>query len=179
MHRLPHPILSPPAKLVCKIPIQLYTVGGHVQLTKHTDYGLRVLFYLAIQSKPRVSTEEIAAVFGIARNHLSKVVAKLAGNGIVESARGKGGGIRLRSAPKEICVGDVVRLLEGETFLVNCNRPLCPVLPACRLRQVMQEAQRACFAVFDSYSLHDLTSGRGEALRTLLNVSVPANGTGA
>ena len=150
-----------------------------MQLTKHTDYGLRVLFYLALQSDSRVSTEEIASVFGIPRNHLSKVVAKMAGNGIVESARGKGGGIRLKSAPQKISVGDVVRLLEGEALIVNCNRPLCPVLPACRLRQVMLEAQQACFAVFDSYSLHDLTSGRGEALRILLNVSVPTNAAGA
>ena len=150
-----------------------------MQLTKHTDYGLRVLFYLALESKSRVSTEEIAAVFDIPRNHLSKIVAKLAGNGILESARGKGGGIRLRRAPEDICVGDVVRLLEGETSIVNCNRPLCPVLPACRLRHVMLEAQRACFAVFDSYSLQDLISGRAGALRTLLSVSVPANSAGA
>lgn len=34
----------------------------------------------------------------------------------------------------------------------------------------MLEAQQACFAVFDSYSLLDLTSDRGGELRTLLNV---------
>ena len=154
-------------------------IANKVQLTKHTDYGLRVLFYLALRSNSRASTEEIATVFRIPRNHLSKVVAKLAGNGIVKSARGKGGGIRLGKAPENICVGDVVRLLEGEEFIVNCHRPLCPILPACRLRQVMLEAQQACFAVFDSYSLLDLTSDRGGELRTLLNVSAAESEAGA
>ena len=62
--------------------------------------------------------------------------------------------------------------------LVNCNRPLCPVLPM-QIATSNAEAQRGMFCGVRQLLLHDLTSGRGEALRTLLNVSVPANGTGA
>lgn len=62
-----------------------------MQLTAHTDYALRVLIYLAINTEKRVTITELADFFGISRNHLVKVVHKLGVKGFVLTVRGKGG----------------------------------------------------------------------------------------
>ncbi len=63
-----------------------------MQLTKHTDYGLRTLVYLAMHPGRRVSTAEIAEMFDVPQNHLTKVIGHLASSGIVATRRGRGGG---------------------------------------------------------------------------------------
>jgi Rrf2 family transcriptional regulator, nitric oxide-sensitive transcriptional repressor len=70
-----------------------------MQLTQFTDYGLRSLMYLAAQPDRFSSVREISDHFGISRNHLVKVVHRLAQLGYLNSTKGKGRGIRLAHDP--------------------------------------------------------------------------------
>lgn len=67
-----------------------------MQLTRFTDYGLRSLMYLAVQPDRFSNVREISDHFGISRNHLVKVVHRLAQLGYV---KGKGGGHPLGAYP--------------------------------------------------------------------------------
>lgn len=91
-----------------------------MQLTRFTDYGLRSLSYLAVQPNRFSTVREISDHFGISRNHLVKVVHRLAQLGYVSSSKGKGGGIRLAHDPKSIRLGDLVRALETNMTIVEC-----------------------------------------------------------
>lgn len=141
-----------------------------MQLTKHTDFGLRALIYLALHPDRRVATAEIAQVFDVPQSHLSKVVGQLAGSGVVQTFRGKGGGTKLAMPVEHIRIGAIVRQLEGEQELINCARPLCPAVPACRLIDAMQEAKTACLDVLDTYTLADVVNDRRQVLNSLLVV---------
>jgi Rrf2 family nitric oxide-sensitive transcriptional repressor len=97
-------------------------------------------------------------------------VAGLAG--YVGTVRGKGGGLRLARPATEIGVGDVLRRVETDMALVPCFAPVrasCPIIPACGLRGVLEEARQAFMAVLDRYSLADLVRRR-EELAVLLGV---------
>lgn len=129
-----------------------------MQLTRYTDYGLRVLIFLALQ-KPgaRSNVSDIASHFEIPRNHLVKIVHRLGQLGYVRTIRGKGGGIELALEPNQVRLGDVVRDLEATLEIVDCNSPApCPILPRCLLRGALAKAQKAFFAVLDEYSLAEL-----------------------
>lgn len=143
-----------------------------MQLKKHTDYGLRTLVYLAMHPGRRVSTAEIAEMFDIPQNHLTKVVGHLASSGILTTRRGRGGGSELAVSPDAIHVGTVVRQLEGEARLINCNRPLCPILRACHLRGLMRDAQTAFLDILDNCTLQDVIGNQHQELSALL--AVPA-----
>lgn len=149
-----------------------------MQFTKHTDYGLRTLIYLALNPGRRVATSEIAEVFGVPLNHLSKVVGRMAGAGLVGTFRGKGGGTVLARAPERIVIGDVIRELENEKQMINCERPACPAARACALRDVVQQAQDACFDVLDGYTLHDVIHHHKLALSELLKPALPTANKG-
>src|SRR5208337_3734127 len=91
-----------------------------MQLTRFTDYSLRVLVYLGAYPDRLCTISETADAYGISVNHLMKVVNRLSSVGYVETIRGKGGGMRLSRAPKMINIGDVVRHMEDSFDIVEC-----------------------------------------------------------
>jgi Rrf2 family nitric oxide-sensitive transcriptional repressor len=145
-----------------------------VQLTRYSDYSLRVLIYLALDPERLVTIEEIAQSYGISKAHLMKVVHQLGLNGYVETVRGRGGGLRLARRPEEITVGEVIRSTEENMALVECFDPessQCAIEPACGLRSVLHEALAAFLAVLDRHTLGDLVARRRKPLARLLEAS--------
>jgi Rrf2 family nitric oxide-sensitive transcriptional repressor len=130
-----------------------------MKLTTFSDYTLRVLMFLALNRERLATIPEIAAAYDISENHLMKVVHQLARSGVIESVRGKGGGIRLAREPEAIRLGQVVRASEGSTAIVEClsdDVGACRIAPACRLSGILVRAFDALYAALDDYTLADL-----------------------
>jgi Rrf2 family nitric oxide-sensitive transcriptional repressor len=145
-----------------------------VQLTRYSDYSLRVLIYLALDPERLATIAEVARRYDVSRAHLTKVVHRLGQRGFVETLRGRRGGFRLARPPEEIRVGDVVRATEESLALVDCfdeARSRCAIGPACGLRPVLDEALAAFLAVLDRHTLADLVARRRAPLVRLLEAS--------
>lgn len=141
-----------------------------MQLTYYTDYSLRVLMYLAVNSDRMINISEIAQRYGISRNHLVKVVHNLARGGFIKSYRGKGGGIELARNPAKINIGEVARYTEGPPKPVECfdaERNRCVIASACGLAGVLEEACDNFFATLDRYTLADLLKRRPRLAKIL------------
>ncbi len=85
-----------------------------MRLAEYTDYTLRVLMYCAARPQQRVTIGELAESHGVSKNHLMKIVNDLAHQGVLETTRGRGGGLQLLKDPASIRVGDVVRATETD-----------------------------------------------------------------
>lgn len=143
-----------------------------MRLTNYTDYSLRVLIYLAVKPHGDKSTiTEITEAYQISRNHLTKVIHQLGKIGLIETTRGRGGGITLAKAPTDIKIGDVVRETEEDFRIVECFGPdnKCVLTPVCGLRHVLHDALQAYLAVLDKYTLADLVK-EPELYRSLLRM---------
>ncbi|SDY25448.1 Rrf2 family transcriptional regulator, nitric oxide-sensitive transcriptional repressor [Evansella caseinilytica] len=142
-----------------------------MQLTIYTDYALRVLIYLGAQPVGKLSNiREIAGCYNISYNHLSKVVYELGKFGLIETIRGRNGGIRLSKDPGQINIGRVVRYTESPLAIVECfddTRNTCKISSACRLKGILNEALHAYLEVLDNYTLEDLLVNK-ETLNELL-----------
>lgn len=125
-----------------------------MRLTRYTDYALRVLLYLAAHPDRLCSIGEMARSYGVSQNHLMKVVNDLVSAGLLESARGRFGGVRLARAPQDINVGAVVRHTEGCFDLVDCGS--CVISGPCGLTGALRRATGAFIATLDGYTLSDL-----------------------
>ena len=129
-----------------------------MRLTSFTDFALRALMRLAGEPTRTFATNEIAAEFGISRNHLAKVVRDLGDNGFISTQRGAGGGFSLARPAQSITLGEVVRALEGASALVECFREDgggCALTPRCRLKARLAAAREAFMRELDMTTLAD------------------------
>jgi len=139
-----------------------------MQLTRFSDYSLRVLLYLAAHQDRLVSVEEISRAYGVSHHHLVKVVQLLVGQRLVASTRGRSGGLRLDRPPAAINVGALVRATEPHFDIVECfdrAANTCPIEPACGLKRVLMDAQRAFLGVLDRATLADFLPRAPELIR--------------
>lgn len=130
-----------------------------MNLTRYTDYSLRVLIYVGLHPERRVSIHEISEAFAVSQNHLVKVVHHLGKCGFLKTTRGRTGGLMLGQDPAAIRVGDVVRQTEPGFELLECFAPAtdhCAITQACRLKGVLAVALREFLAVLDRTTLADL-----------------------
>ncbi len=144
-----------------------------MHLTDRTDYGLRLLVFLAVHPE-RVSVATVARAFRVSEAHLAKVAQGLARAGFLATVPGRSGGMTLARPPEAIRVGDVVRALEP-IAVVECLAPdnTCPIAGVCGLQPVLGAATEAFLAVLDGVTIADVTRQR-EGLRDRLGVSDPA-----
>jgi Rrf2 family protein len=148
-----------------------------MQLTQFSNYAMRTLMYCALRRGGLCRVRDIAEAYGVSEHHLMKVVQVLGHIGVVETVRGRGGGIRLARPPHEIVVGDVVRATEGKMQLVECfdeAASTCPLTTVCRFRQALHRALDAFFLVLDGYTLADMVA-TPEPLEALLHLQRPAS----
>lgn len=131
-----------------------------MRLSEYTDYTLRVLMHCAAHRDERITIGELAERHGISKNHLMKVVNDLARQGLLETSRGRGGGLRLLSDPARITIGAVVRASETDFRVVECfseEHNQCVLTAGCRLKRVLGSAMKAWFDELDAVTLADIT----------------------
>ena len=143
-----------------------------MRLTFSTDYALRLLMLVGLETKRLVTIEEVADRFGISKNHLMKVAYHLGQAGYLQTVRGRNGGLRLGKTPSQIVVGEVVRRMEPDFAVVECQNPagFCKIAPCCTLRSAMGEAVQAFLVKLDEYTLEDLLRPKSK-LRHLLGIN--------
>ena len=134
-----------------------------MRLTIHTNYAIEVLAFLATNMGGRLTTLEIATALGGSKNHLTKVVHRLSIAGYIATGRGRAGGVTLARPVVDITIGEVVRLMENVSSVVDCyrdGRAVCKVAGACAMQGMIGEAVIAFFEVLDKYSIADLVNNK-------------------
>jgi Rrf2 family nitric oxide-sensitive transcriptional repressor len=137
-----------------------------MRLTSFTDYTLRSLMVLGTNRDKLITIQDIADLHGISKNHLTKVIHQLGASGLVETVRGRNGGLRLNREPGEINLGEVVRDSESDFYIAECfgSEPgHCAYLHNCALKGKLGAATEAFLKVLDGVTLADiLPSAPGE-----------------
>jgi Rrf2 family protein len=101
-----------------------------------TEYAVRALAHLAAQPPgERMLARDLATATGVPRQFLGKILHKLARLGMLDSAKGRGGGFRFLREPELISLGEIVEAIEGRDILGACvlglepcnDQQICPV----------------------------------------------------
>ena len=124
-----------------------------MQLTRHTDYALRLLIHLACNGNQRTPVAVIARDQQLSRTHLLKIANDLSNAGLLDAQRGRGGGVCLARPPEKIVLGEVIRITEPHCELVDCSG--CRLRRDCTLPGVLDQAMAAFMAVFARHTLAD------------------------
>lgn len=133
-----------------------------MKLQKNTRLALYSVLEFAARPDDLVPAAEVAERYGESAHHLAKVLSELARAGIVESARGVGGGYRFSANARRLTLLDVIRIFEepgADRALAGAART--PVDRA--LGQVLAEIDQTAVATFGSITVATMLKmiGRG------------------
>jgi Rrf2 family iron-sulfur cluster assembly transcriptional regulator len=93
-----------------------------MRLTTKGRYAVTAMLDLAINfDKGPITLSDISQRQGISLSYLEQLFSKLRRNGLVDSARGPGGGYRLSRVAKEICVADVITAVDEKVDARKCE----------------------------------------------------------
>ena len=145
-----------------------------MRLTVYSDYALRLMMYLGVNNGRLATISEIADAYDISRAHLMKITHELGQKGLIETVRGRHGGLRLLRDAADIGIGDIVRACEPDFAVVPCLEAnagiVCALQPACVLKRALATATAAFLEALDRYTLADLVRPAAP-IRQLLNIS--------
>jgi Rrf2 family protein len=134
-------------------------------LSMKAKYALKALIILASQPKKRFQTGKLAEEAGIPMKFLEAIMVELKTHGLLDSKRGATGGHTLAKPPKEINIGDIMRIIDGPLAPVRCASLTsykkcddCTDEANCRIRFVMREVREAMSSVLDKKTLDDLVT---------------------
>jgi Rrf2 family protein len=142
-------------------------------ISKKTKYALKGLLYLGRKyEQGPILISDLARDERIPKKFLELILLTLKNNGILQSRKGKGGGYYLGKPPREISVGNVIRILEGPLAPVPCvsetayaKCPECLDERSCGIRLVMKDVRDAITNVLDKTSLADMLERADKAAK--------------
>jgi Rrf2 family iron-sulfur cluster assembly transcriptional regulator len=93
-----------------------------MRLTTKGRYAVTAMLDLALHyDNGPITLADISQRQGISLSYLEQLFSKLRKNGLVDSARGPGGGYRLSRSASEICVADVITAVDEKVDAMRCG----------------------------------------------------------
>jgi Rrf2 family protein len=146
-------------------------------LSRKARYALRALYALANdEARGPVLIAELAEREHIPHKFLELILLELRNAGILRSKKGKGGGYALARSPREVTLGQVIRVVDGPLAPIPCVSERayarceeCVSEESCGTRMVMKEVRDAIAKILDGTTLADVCErvakvGRGPGL---------------
>lgn len=140
-----------------------------MKLSKKSEYGLRALLELTlVHETATLQRHDIAARQHIPVEFLEQILLALKRAGLLSSRRGMKGGYTLIKQPKDITLGQVIRILDGPLAPIGCVSKTayqkcsdCPYADKsqCPVQHVMGAVRDAIAGILDNYTLADFASG--------------------
>lgn len=130
-----------------------------MKLSTRSRYGSRILVDLAsYQHLGPVQIGSISKRQDVSVKYLEQLIRPLKKAGLVTSVRGPKGGHLLARSPEDITLGQVVRLFEVQTDLVECvsSPENCNMSMDCKIRLAWKDAAQALYEKLDATAIADL-----------------------
>ena len=134
-------------------------------LSMKAKYALKALIFMAQKEQTALPSKQIAEAENIPQKFLDNILQELRQNGVIESKRGIFGGYVLAKHPRDIFLGDVIRIIDGPLAPIRCASLTayqkcedCRDETTCHLRRLMLDVRNAMSAILDGRCLEDLVA---------------------
>jgi len=129
-----------------------------MKLTTKGRYAVTAMLDLALHAQEGpVPLADISQRQGISLSYLEQLFAKLRKQGLVDSARGPGGGYRLSRGANEIAVADVVTAIDEKVDATRCGgMGNCQDGKPCLTHELWSDLSRQLYEFLENISLGQL-----------------------
>lgn len=136
-----------------------------MRFSKKSEYALRAMIELTQEfGHGLVQRKSLAERQNIPLGFLEMILLSLKNAGLIGSRRGAHGGVFLIKSPREVTLGQIIRLLDGPLAPIACVSQTayqkcqdCPhaATTTCPIQRIMLDVRNAIASVLDHYSLED------------------------
>ena len=137
-----------------------------IKFSTKSQYGLRAMVYLAKCQNKVCPLKIISKEEGIPFDYLEKILSKLEKANLIRAKKGVQGGYFLVRKPKNIKLGEIIKVLEGEMVLVRCidkkRKHICPREKECLTKNFWKKIQDSLISTLNSLTLADLINPEGK-----------------
>jgi Rrf2 family protein len=148
-----------------------------MKLQKGTSLALYSVLEIAANPGRQLSAAEIAEKYGASTHHLAKILRELGRAGLVESARGVGGGYRFSGNVRRLTLMDVIELFEDMSTRTGASGEFDDSSDVGRaLGAVMTEIDEIAKATFRSITVDTMLKLVERQRRSVADAKIPAIG---
>lgn len=126
-----------------------------MKVSTRSRYGLKAVQYLATFAGEVLPITKISTDLGISQDYLEQLFRPLKKANIVETTRGVQGGYSLAREPRDITVGEVLRVLEDNLRIVACVAQ-APCQKNCPTKDVWDKVYVAINETLDKITLDQM-----------------------
>jgi len=141
-----------------------------MRLTKQSSYAVRALMYCATKYPERCRVGDIAKAYTISELFLFKLIKPLVDGGLLQTTRGRNGGIQLARPAAEITLLEAIRLTEDNFDLAECfdsGQSDGPLVDLCNFNAALNKALEAFFHTLEGFTIADLVMPKNDVRRQL------------
>ncbi len=134
-----------------------------MKISTRGRYGTRMMLDLTVHhERGPIPLREIAKRQDLSVKYLDQLIIPLKAAGFIRSVRGARGGYALAKKPEKISVGQIIEILEGGLYLVDCvqDPKICERAKECLTRKIWLMMSERLMNELSSLSLRDVLDGR-------------------
>jgi Rrf2 family protein len=138
-----------------------------IGINRQTDYAARLILYLAAKDPDeRATAQSIAKYELIPSAFVRRIVTRLSNAGLLETTKGRTGGVELARPASQISLLDVIEAIEGPLVLNECTEDpsICPFTEFCPVHGAFEEARTLLEEKLRTYTFDKLAEKLKKAL---------------
>lgn len=128
-----------------------------IKINRKVEYALMVLKLMKGKQETELTTaREVCDRFETPFDTTSKVMQQMNNAGILHSIKGVKGGYTLARELSEITYMELVELIEGKSFMMDCHEGPCELIHKCNISQPIKRLNDYLINIFSSLTLNEL-----------------------
>jgi Rrf2 family protein len=130
-----------------------------IKINRKVEYALMALKFIKDKGPSSLTTaREICDHFNTPFDTTAKVMQIMNSAGILHSHKGVKGGYSLSRDLSEISYMELVELIEGKSFMMDCHEGPCELIDKCNISQPIKRLNDYLINIFNDLSLNELLS---------------------
>ena len=128
-----------------------------IKINRKVEYALMVLKLMNERETTTLTTaREVCDLFNTPFDTTAKVMQQLNNEGILHSHKGVKGGYTLARNLDHVSYKELVEMIEGRKFMMDCHEGPCEMLGTCNISQPIKRLNDYLITIFNSLTLSEL-----------------------
>lgn len=128
-----------------------------IKINRKVEYALMVLKLMKEKNQSELTTaREVCDRFDTPFDTTAKVMQQMNGANILHSQKGVKGGYTLSRDLSEVTYMELVELIEGKSFMMDCHEGPCDLYHKCNISQPIKRLNDYLINIFSTLTLNEL-----------------------